>query len=720
MATPSARFAIGFDADTSGINQSKSALDSLKATIEKDTKALTEMKAAMERLKGTAEVTRFQALPKDITKAENEVSKLSDKMAKLKSDFEKAPAAKREGIFAEGLKAQGALDTATRRVAALKEEQAKLGKTEPVRLFQDLQAGVDKTKSVLGQAQTAFSRLGGTMTGETTKAAGAMEQLSEASSQLPGPLGNIASTFQKLKGLGPAALVVAIAVAVIALGVAIAAGVIKLTAFSIAMADAARSAALLREANAVGSASAKDLKNATQGVMDKTNAQEEAVSSLVGEYSRLRFTINAIEGATSAVTVATQAAGAAAGSTIKGLIDRGVDTKRFWLNALDLKGTGIAFREVSTQLAKQMGIAVGAAEAALRDGRVKLEDGIKALDAAVEARFGEVARRQMLALPTQMERLKKNLANLFSGTKIEGFLEQLNESLSIFKETSAVGKAIKQILAVVFQPFVDTATVGMPLVEGFVYGVVIAVQELVIIGLKVAIAFKKAFGGSVLKDMDMLKMGMYAGVGAITALIGLVTILTGVFVALGTLVAIVTAPIWLLPAAIAAAMVAVIALKEKLATVIGGGTGAGAVDAGTNVTDGVVKGIQDGTPAVDAAMKDMAKSGVKAFESELKIASPSKVLAATSEIGIGGGVAKGIDNSKPQVAQSLSRLVDPSDVDTSGAGQTLMARAQSAAGNVINVVLNYYGAGTRSDAIRFREMLTEEIETSRIASGQPA
>jgi hypothetical protein len=717
MATPSARFVIGFDADTSGIDQSKSKLDSLKSTIEKDTKALTEMKAAMERLKGTAEVTRFQALPKDIAKADNEVKKLEARAASLKTKMDAAPPGKKDAIAAEAAKAQADLEKAKAHAAGLRKEQAALAKTEPVRLFQDLQAGAEKTKANLGQAQTAFSRMGGTMTGETTKAAGAMEQLSEASSQLPGPLGNIASTFQKLKGLGPAALVVAVVVAVIALGVAVATAIVKLTAFSITMSDAARSAALLREANAVGSASATDLKNATVAVMDKTNAQEEAVSSLVAEYSRLRFSLNAIEGATSAVTIATQTMGAAAGSTIKGLIDRGVDTKRFWLNALDLKGTGLAFREVSTQLAKQMKISVGAAEAALRDGRVKLEDGIKALDSAVEARFGEVAKRQMLALPTQIERLKKNLANLFGGAKIEGFLEQLNETLSVFKETSTVGKAIKQILSVVFQPLIDSATGGLPLVEGFIYGVVIAIQELTIIGLKAAIAIKKMFGGSVFKDMDLLKLGMYAGVAAVGLMVAMVGALIAVFAALGTMVAIVTAPIWALPAAVGAAIAAVISLKEKIGNALGGDS-AGGVDAGNNVTDGVVKGIQDGTPAVDAAMKDMAKSGVKAFESELKMASPSKLLAAKSEIGIAGGVAKGIDKGKPQVARSLARLVDPADVNTGEAAQTLMARAQSAAGNVINVVLNYMGAGTRADAIQFRQMLEDEIETSNLAAGR--
>ena len=43
MTTPSARFVIGFDADTGGIDRSKSALEGLKATIDKDVKTLSRI-----------------------------------------------------------------------------------------------------------------------------------------------------------------------------------------------------------------------------------------------------------------------------------------------------------------------------------------------------------------------------------------------------------------------------------------------------------------------------------------------------------------------------------------------------------------------------------------------------------------------------------------------------------------------------------------------------
>jgi len=59
-------------------------------------------------------------------------------------------------------------------------------------------------------------------------------------------------------------------------------------------------------------------------------------------------------------------------------------------------------------------------------------------------------------------------------------------------------------------------------------------------------------------------------------------------------------------------------------------------------------------------MADLAKGGVKAFESELKIASPSKEMEASASW-IGPGVAKGVDKGQAVVERSMARLVDPED-----------------------------------------------------------
>lgn len=724
MATPTARFTITFDAETGGIERSKSALDGLRSTIERDTKALADMGAAMQRLKGNADVMRWEALPKDIVKAESEVAKLEKQMAKLKAAFEVAPAGKKEGIFAAGLSTQGDLNKATARLAGLREEQGKLARAAPVLLFEDLKESSEKTASGIAKAQTALSRLGGTM-GEVSATSGGLASLGEAAQQVPGPVGSIASKFQQLKALGPAAAVVAVTVAFIALGVVIAKSAWELTKFALFSADAARSAMLLRTASAVGSASARDLEGAMLRVEGKTAATREAVSGLVEEYSRLRLTLGAIEGATSAVTVATQAAGQAAGATIKGLIDRGVDTKRFWLNALDLKGTGVSLREVSTQLAKQMKVAVGAAESALRDGRVKLEDGIKALDAAVEARFGEVARRQMLALPVQLDRARKNLAGIFKDVNVEGFLGKLRDVLSLLDETSETGKSLRVLGKAIFQPLVDGASAALPFVEGAIYGVIYVAQTLVIWGLKAQIALKKVFGGSsIFKDIDLMKLGFQSAVGVaagfITVLVALGAIVAGVALSF----ALVTAPIWGTIAAVIALAThwdeAIQAISDAVGRIPGDIKGTAKAMAGAvgEIIEAIYNAIKNGVGRVAEAITGLADSAVGAFNKALLIRSPSKRFERQA-FEIPQGTVKGVEKGRPLVAAALASLADPNDM---GGGETgaLLAQGGRGGNTIYQIELNYHGAGSRSDAQRFVQYLHEELETLTLAKGLPA
>ena len=720
MSTPSARFLIEFPADTSGISQSKNALDTLKTSIERDSKALKEMSDSMQRLRGTAEVIRWEALPKDISKAQNEVAKFAAKFEKLKADFAKAPDSRKEGLFAAALQNQGELNRATDRLAALRGERDKLGKSEPVRLFEDLKAGSEKLKQSLGQSQTSFSRLGGTMgdsAGDASKTAAAFKDLASGAEAAGLPTSGLVSKFGSLKTLGVAGLVAAVAVAVVALAVAFAAAVVRATAFAISVSDAARSTRLLREA-AAGSATAADgLYQSTLRVEAKTNAQRETVAELVNEYARLKFSLGAIESATSAVTIATQTMGAQAGSTIKGLIDRGVDTKRFWLNALDLKGTGLTLRGVATQLAKQMGIAVGAAEAALREGRVKLEDGVRALGAAVEASpMGEIARKQALSLTTQFDRAKRNLANLFSGLNVDPFLEKLSGPLALLHETNDVGKALKHALTALFQPLVDSAGGSMPVLEGFIYGATIAIQKLVITALKAAVWLKETFGGSsLLNGIDAFQIGVDLGSAALNVFIGGLIVLAA---AVATVITILGA----IPAVIATVIGFFIRAGTAIWSGIVGainlvaeqGPGA-ALDAAGGIITGLVNGIIEGAPKVAKALLDLAKSGLKAFKSALGIASPSKVFKAEAKW-IGTGVAAAVDESRPTVARSLSGLADPSDLNAQGAAASI-ANNTSSQDRSINLVVNYSGGGTRSDARRFGQWLVDELETMTLAKG---
>jgi hypothetical protein len=374
---------------------------------------------------------------------------------------------------------------------------------------------------------------------------------------------------------------------------------------------------------------------------------------------------------------------------------------------------------VAVQLGKQMKIATGAAEAALRQGRVKLEDGIKALDAAVEMRFGEVARKQMLALPTQLERARANIAKLFSGVNVEPFLEKLSGPLELLKETNDVGKALKHALTALFQPLTDSAGDSMPLLEGFIYGITLSIQGLVIMSLHAAVWLKKTFGDSeLLKKIDAFGIGISLGELALKS-----------FIYAAVAVGLVLATVIGILAAIPAVMTTVIGFFVKLGTamwsgIIGAikliateGPGA-ALEAAGDIVMGLINGIIEGGPKVAKAMLDLAKSGIKAFKSALGIASPSKVFKAEARW-IGSGVAEAVDESRPAVARSLSRLASPEDMNAAGAGATI-ANNNASTDRSINLVVHYNGGGTRNDARRFGQWLVDELETLTLAKGLPA
>lgn len=715
-STPSARFVISFGADTSGVSQATSAIDTLRGSIEKDTKALGEMQAAMQRLKGTAEVTRWEGLPKDIAKSQSEISKLQKQLAPLKENLDIAKQARVSPGDMKTLTDQispleKALESAQKRLHALTAEQKHLGGSHAVKTFEDMKASSDKLKSSIGNSQVSLSRLGGSM-GETKGAASSMQALAEASQQVPGPLGSMAGQFKQLAALGPVGLVAAIAVAVVMLGVAIAKTAWEFGKLIVQSADAARSALLLDQGAATAKASAGQLHDAMLRVEGRTSATREAVTELIHEYARLGLTIRGIEGAANAVTIATQAAGAQAGSVIKGLIDRGVNTKRFWVGAFDLKGTGLTTKDVATQVAKQMKVSIGVATAALRDGRIKLEDGIKALEGAVETRFGDIARKQMLALPVQIDRLKQNLASIFKDVDIEPVLSKLRDLLSIFEETHEIGKSLRSDAKTLFQPLIAGASAALPLMEGMIYGAILAVQTLTIWGLKAAVAIKKLFGDSkVFKDLDMVKTGAYIGAAAIMAMVV-------AFVLLGVALAAVMAPLAIVGGTVGAIgygiVKAVMDIVGSISALVDYMRGVDVGAAASGIVDAIAEAVRDGVGKVAKAFSELAEAGLKAFNKTLGIASPAKVVKKAAKW-IAPGVVEAVDEGRPAVARSLQRLVDPSDVGQSSS--TGAPGAGAVGGNSTTNHFHYHGSGSRSDAQKFGQWVFESLETLALARG---
>jgi hypothetical protein len=660
-------FPIRYPTDTTGLAKGVTELERLRAALQEDQKQIAGLQKAMASLKLDPDVQSFHKMQDELKKLGIEEDKAAKKLKDLqdkRADMVKkgASAEKLADFDTKGGEAVGKLWQTQERIQGLKKSLAAIETKPAVRQFKDLGLALKDSEGQLAANQSNYLALGGDMTKMGDSVKSGFDKFAEGSDQAGLGVGGLKAKFEALKALGPAGAVVAIVVAVVALGIALAKTTYDLTKFVVEAGDAARSMGIMMEAAAGSQAGGRELGAMVRRLRNDFAGSREEIAGMVLELRRSGLQGAYLEKTVRLAGIATKTMGDAAAGTLKGLVERGALTKRFVLNPFDLRGTGIAFDDVARQLTKMTGRTLGTVRGALQNGQVKLADGIVALEAAVKLRLGDLAKRQLIALPEQINRARENLKDIFSGIDPGRFLAGLASVLELLDETTETGKTLRTLAKTIFQPFIDFVGSNVfPLIRGFLLGATLGIIELSIAALKAYIWFKKTFGDvSLFKGIDGAKLAFYAGTAAVFALVAAVGVLIAIFVALGSMVAIVTAPIWAIPAAVGAAIAAVMALKSKIAAALT--PDKGAVDAGSNITNGVVNGIKDGTPAVDAAMKDMAKSGVKAFESELKIASPSKVLAKTSEIGIGGGVVKGVDASQDAVSDAMSRLVTPSDV----------------------------------------------------------
>ena len=665
-------FPIRYPTDTSGIKSGVTELERLRAALQEDQKQIAGLKKAMESLKLDPDVKGLQKMQDDLKKLstaeEKAFKKFQDLTAKRNeavlsggddkkiADLEK----QRASVFAEG-KATAA------RIQGVKKAIGELETKPAVQQFKLLGTALKDSEGRLAENQSKYLALGGDMTKMGDKVKSGWEKLSEGADQAGAGVGGLKAKFEALKALGPAGIVAAIVITVVALGVALAKTVFDLTRFAVEAGDVARSMGILMEAAGGSAAAGKDMGGMVRRLRNDFAGSREEIAGMVLELRKSGLQGVHLEKTVRLVGIATKTMGEAAGGILKGLIDKGHLSKRFVLNPFDLRGTGLEFNDVAKELSRMTGRTIGTVKGAMQNGMVKLTDGIAALEAATKAKFGDLAKRQLLALPEQAARARENMKDIFAGVKVDKFLEGLSKVLGLLDETQETGKTLRFLAKTIFQPIVDFAgSTAFPVIHSFLSGMEIAILDLAIVSLKAYIWFKKTFGDSSLfSGVDAAGIAFTAGKVAVYAFVIGVGILMAVFAALGTMVAYVTQPFWQFIAAAAAAVAAAVALKDKVAAALAG-TSDSTKDAGNDAAKGVADGIKAGTPAVDAAMKGMAKSGVAAFEGELKMASPSKLLKAKSKIGIGGGVAAGVDASRPMVARSMSRLVEPDDAMPSG------------------------------------------------------
>lgn len=538
------------------------------------------------------------------------------------------------------------------------------------------------------------------------------EALGAGLAKAGGPLASLKTGLADLKefatgaggGMRLASLAAAGLVATLAAVVAgtMAAGV-ALARFIIGSADAARSAQLFREGAAQGAANATNLGQQVAELARKVPMGEDAINELGSALAKTRLSGNAIVDTMNLVAQASSAAGDETGSALKEIVLRGQQAGRLQINPQELWGKGIDFEGVASELASQMHVSVKDAQKALFEGRVKIDDGAKAIRAAVDKRFGEINARKMLSLDVQLAKFQKTLAKLASGVNLEALLRGLDKMSSLVDESTVTGAALKQLVTAIGNGLSLGFEKAGPLMVQFVKGTIIATLRIGVAFLKLRKRVRETFGGSdVLRNVNGMKLALKAGEAAVY----------GIALSFATLAAVI-APVAVQVYSVVTTINAIVDTGKKAYAFFAGGAWK---SVGASVVDGIIEGISSGPAKFAKGMTDLAKSGLKSFKDVFEIRSPSKAMKREAKQ-IPAGGAQGVEEGAPEMRSALAEMAAPSDAGRSGGG--------GARGITVNVPITINAGGGGGDAANivqapsFAAALSKAIEDFLVGQGIP-
>lgn len=350
--------------------------------------------------------------------------------------------------------------------------------------------------------------------------------------------------------------------------------------------------------------------------------------------------------------------------------------------------------------------------------KVATQDAIK--------KFGSV-RAGLLNLDVQIAKFHENLARIFSGVKIEGFLAALKDVLSVFDQTTSSGKALKAIVEGLLNPLFSGLAALAPVAKGFFQGLIIGALMLTVVVLKVKNALKEAFGGS-LGGINLLKVGVYAGLGAFGALVAILGLVAVALALCAVGVLLFAAPFLLVGAVVAAVVIGIVEavswISDAFSSAIDYLSSLSLADIGSAMIDGLVSGISGAAGAVLGAITGAVGGAISAAKSLLGIASPSKVFAQ-----LGGhtaaGFVEGVDGGAGKVEAAAGGLADAA---TSGAAKGAAGAPGGAAGGGKTVTIGELhihtdaktAEGIASEIRRAVAMALEDLAVGQGALGTEA
>lgn len=133
------------------------------------------------------------------------------------------------------------------------------------------------------------------------------------------------------------------------------------------------------------------------------------------------------------------------------------------------------------------------------------------------------------------------------------------------------------------------------------------------------------------------------------------------------------------------------------------GLGGIAADAAASIISGLIGGITSGAGALYSAMTGLASGAMNAFKSAIGYGSPAKAFIAYGQIGIAGGVEKGVDQGAPSVNSAVDGMVSIPGASTNA------AKLSGGGGKV--VVQFIYQGKDKAEEKQARGLLSQICET---------
>lgn len=636
-----ATFAIGLEGNLpEAANRAADSMQALRDRIAQSTGSLRELGAMQRNLKGSSE---------ELKAARDELG------ARIKAERQSVAAASLELLKAQ--KATGALGKSELQLAAAKAA----------------------TKAKTDAMSSAITTAGGPVAG-----------LRDRVKALSGVLGEGGSAA----GLLTFAIAGTVA-AIAAMGLVVGGALAALGRFVTTSRDAARSAALLREAAWGG--------NAKWGAQagEQIAALSRNVPTARADIEKLGLSLakqniggQAWADSLNAITQASAALGDEAGRKIQSFIERAMVLGRpglFRISPQELIGTGVSFKHVAESLAKNMHVGVAEAQRALYSGRVKMADGAKALRDAVEGQLGRLNLRQMLSLDVMAKKLGETFDDLTSGVDIEPLVKGFRELLSVFDLSTVTGQALKQIVTVFGGDMVKAMSDATPLAKQFIYGLIIGAQRITIQYLRVRNAIRDALGPDMIKRWNLLDVALQTPRISLEAIRIAVEAMPGPFKAIGDVVR---------------------AASDLLGLIKAPDT----KPVGKAIVDGVAAGILAQTPALKVAVAGVGEEVKGSFRDKLQIHSPSAVFAQYGEH-TAAGYEQGLERGTGGARRAVSAMVQAPRAGGAASGGT-------GGGVNVNVTIHATGGSAREVAEAVSspgvvEQLTKAVLDALTGAGVP-